>query len=83
MNLNDMKGLRAKHADRFEELVNLAETENRDWTNNEQEEADLCKREVERLDGKIARRQAAEDMIARQAQMGGTSVSEAEGNRQN
>lgn len=77
MNLNEMKATRAKHADRFEELVNVAETENRDWTNNEQEEADLCKREVERLDGKIARRQAAEDMITRQAQMGGTSVSEA------
>ena len=77
MNLNEMKATRAKHADRFEELVNVAETENRDWTNNEQEEADLCKREVERLDGKIARRQAHEDMIARQAQMGGTTVSEA------
>ena len=77
MNLNEMKAMRAKHADRFEELVNVAETENRDWTNNEQEEADLCKREVERLDGKIDRRQAHEDMIARQAQMGGTSVSEA------
>ena len=77
MNLNEMKATRAKHADRFEELVNLAETENRDWTNNEQEEADLCKREVERLDGKIARRQAAEDMITRQAQMGGSAVSEA------
>jgi len=76
MNLNEMKATRAKHADRFEELVNLAETENRDWTNNEQEEADLCKREVERLDGKIQRRQAHEDMIARQAQMGAASVSE-------
>ena len=77
MNLNEMKAVRAKHADRFEELVNVAETENRDWTNNEQEEADLCKREVERLDGKIARRQAHEDMIARQAQMGSSSISEA------
>ena len=77
MNLNEMKAVRAKHADRFEELVNVAETENRDWSNNEQEEADLCKREVERLDGKIERRQAHEDMIARQAQMGGASVSEA------
>lgn len=77
MNLNEMKAVRGKHADRYEELVNVAETENRDWTNNEQEEADLCKREVERLDGKIERRQAHEDMIARQAQMGGTSVSEA------
>tara|TARA_Y100000592_G_C5474043_1_gene321185 strand:+ start:1806 stop:3623 length:1818 start_codon:yes stop_codon:yes gene_type:complete len=77
MNLNEMKAVRAKHADRFEELVNVAETENRDWTNNEQEEADLCKREVERLDGKIERRQAHEDMISRQAQMGGASVSEA------
>ena len=76
MNLNEMKATRAKHADRFEELVNLAETENRDWTNNEQEEADLCKREVERLDSKIERRQAHEDMISRQAQMGGASVSE-------
>ena len=37
----------------------------------------MCKREVERLDGKISRRQAHEDMIARQAQMGGKSVSEA------
>jgi uncharacterized protein len=77
MNLNEMKAVRAKHADRFEELVNVAETENRDWTNNEQEEADLCKREVERLDGKIARRQAHEDMIARSAQMGSSSISEA------
>jgi uncharacterized protein len=76
MNLNEMKATRAKHADRFEALVNLAEQENRDWTNNEQEEADLCKREVERLDGKIARRAAHEDMIARQAQMGGSSISE-------
>jgi HK97 family phage major capsid protein len=76
MNLNEMKATRAKHADRFEALVNLAEQENRDWTNNEQEEADLCKREVERLDGKIARRAAHEDMIARQAQMGGSTVSE-------
>ena len=77
MNLNEMKAVRGKHADRYEELVNVAETENRDWTNNEQEEADMCKREVERLDGKITRRQAHEDMISRQAQMGGTSVSEA------
>ena len=76
MNLNEMKATRAKHADRYEELVNVAETENRDWTNNEQEEADIAKREVERLDGKIERRQAHEDMISRQAQMGGTSVSE-------
>ena len=76
MNLNEMKATRAKHADRYEELVNVAETENRDWTNNEQEEADIAKREVERLDGKIERRQAHEEMIARQAQMGGTSVSE-------
>ena len=76
MNLNEMKATRAQHADRYEELVNVAETENRDWTNNEQEEADIAKREVERLDGKIERRQAHEDMIARQAQMGGTSVSE-------
>ena len=53
MNLNEMKATRAKHADRFEALVNLAEQENRDWTNNEQEEADLCKREVERLDGRL------------------------------
>ena len=77
MNLNEMKAMRAKHADRFDELVNVAETENRDWTNNEQEEADLCKREGERLDCQIERRQAHEDMIARQAQMGGASVSEA------
>jgi HK97 family phage major capsid protein len=76
MNLNEMKATRAKHADRFEELVNVADTENRDWTNNEQEEADLAKREVERLDAKIERRQAHEDMIARQAQMGGTTVTE-------
>jgi len=76
MNLNEMKATRAQHADRYEELVNVAETENRDWTNNEQEEADIAKREVERLDSKIERRQAHEDMIARQAQMGGTSVSE-------
>ena len=77
MNLNEMKAVRAKYADRFEELVNLAEAENRDWTNNEQEEANLCQREVERLDGKIQRRQAHEDMIARQAQMGSSSISEA------
>ena len=76
MNLNEMKATRAKHADRFEELVNIADTENRDWSNNEQEEADLAKREVERLDAKIERRQAHEDMIARQAQMGGTTVTE-------
>ena len=76
MNLNEMKATRAKHADRFEELVNVADTENRDWSNNEQEEADLAKREVERLDAKIERRQAHEDMIARQAQMGGTTVTE-------
>lgn len=76
MNLNEMKATRAKHADRFEELVNIADTENRDWSNNEQEEADLAKREVERLDAKIERRQAHEDMISRQAQMGGTTVTE-------
>lgn len=76
MNLNEMKATRAKHADRFEELVNVADTENRDWSNNEQEEADLAKREVERLDAKIERRQAHEDMISRQAQMGGTTVTE-------
>ena len=76
MNLNEMKATRAKHADRFEELVNVADTENRDWSNNEQEEADLAKREVERLDAKIERRQAHEDMIARQAQMGGSTVTE-------
>ena len=45
--------------------------------NEEETRADYLEGEVERLDNKIKRRKAHEDMIARSAQMGGSSISEA------
>lgn len=77
MNLNDMKQLRNKHYEEHVALIESAEAEGRELTNEEEARADYLEGEVERLDNKMKRRKAHEDMIARSAQMGSTSVSEA------
>lgn len=77
MNLNEMKQLRNKNYEEHVALIENAESEGRELTNEEEARADYLEGEIERLDNKMKRRKAHEDMIARSAQMGGTSVSEA------
>ena len=76
MNLNEMKALRSKNYEEHVSLIENTETEGRELTNEEEARADYLEGEVTRLDNKIKRRSAHEDMIARQANFAGTSVSE-------
>ena len=76
MNLNEMKALRSKNYEEHVSLIENTETEGRELTNEEEARADYLEGEVTRLDNKIKRRAAHEEMIARQANFAGTSVSE-------
>ncbi len=77
MNLKELNELRGKFYNEHVSMVENAESEGRELTNEEETRADYLEGEVERLDNKIKRRKAHEDMIARSAHMGGSSVSEA------
>ena len=77
MNLKELNELRGKFYNEHVTMIENAESEGRELTNEEETRADYLEGEVERLDNKIKRRKAHEDMIARSAHMGGTSVSEA------
>lgn len=76
MNLNEMKALRSKNYEEHVSLIENTETEGRELTNEEEQRADFLEGEVTRLDNKIKRRAAHEEMIARQANFAGTSISE-------
>lgn len=76
MNLNEMKALRSKNYEEHVSLIENTETEGRELTNEEEARADYLEGEVNRLDNKIKRRSAHEEMIARQANFAGTSISE-------
>ena len=76
MNLNEMKALRSKNYKEHVSLIENTETEGRELTNEEEARADYLEGEVTRLDNKIKRRAAHEEMIARQANFAGTSISE-------
>jgi len=76
MDLNEMKSLRAKNYEEHVSLMATADSEGREMTNEEEARADYLESENVRLDNKIKRRKAHEDMIARQAHFAGSSVSE-------
>jgi HK97 family phage prohead protease/HK97 family phage major capsid protein len=77
MNLNEMKALRSKNYEEHVALVSVTDAEGREMTNEEEARADYLEGEISRLDNKLKRRQAHEEMIARQANFAGSSVSEA------
>ena len=77
MDLNEMKSLRSsKNYEEHVSLMENAESEGRELTNEEEARADYLEGEVTRLDNKLKRRKAHEDMIARQANFAGSSYSE-------
>ena len=77
MNLKELTELRGNFYNEHVSLVENAESEGRELTNEEITRTDYLEGEIERLDGKMKLRKAHEDMIARSAHIGGTSVSEA------
>ena len=77
MNLNELKTLRSKNYEEHVALVELTETEGRELTNEEEARESYLTGEILRLDKKIKLRTTHEEMIARQANFAGTSVSEA------
>tara|TARA_R100000655_G_scaffold110126_1_gene167938 strand:+ start:3841 stop:5706 length:1866 start_codon:yes stop_codon:yes gene_type:complete len=77
MNLKELNELRGKFYNEHVSMIENAESEGRELTNEEETRADYLEGEIERLDNKIKRRKAHEDMIARTASMSGVGVSEA------
>jgi uncharacterized protein len=77
MNLNELKTLRSKNYEEHVALVELTETDGRELTNEEEARESYLNGEILRLDKKIKLRSTHEEMIARQANFAGTSVSEA------
>ena len=76
MNLKELTELRGKFYNEHVSLVENAESEGRELTNEEETRADYLENEIERLDNKMKRRKAHEDMIARTASFSGMGVSE-------
>jgi HK97 family phage prohead protease/HK97 family phage major capsid protein len=76
MNLKELNELRGKFYNEHVSMIENAESEGRELTNEEETRADYLESEIERLDNKIKRRKAHEDMIARTASMSGVGVSE-------
>ena len=76
MNLNEMKALRSKNYEEHVSIVQATDTEGRELTNEEEARTEYLDGEILRLDKKIKLRAAHEDMIARQANFAGSSVSE-------
>ena len=77
MNLNELKTLRSKNYEEHVALVELTETDGRELTNEEEARESYLDGEILRLDKKIKLRSTHEEMIARQANFAGSSVSEA------
>ena len=76
MNLKELNELRGKFYNEHVSMIENAESEGRELTNEEETRADYLEGEIERLDNKIKRRKAHEDMIARTASMSGVGISE-------
>ena len=76
MNLKELNELRGKFYNEHVSMIENAESEGRELTNEEETRADYLESEIERLDNKMKRRKAHEDMIARTASMSGVGVSE-------
>ncbi len=76
MNLKELNELRGKFYNEHVSMIENAESEGRELTNEEETRADYLEGEIERLDNKIKRRKAHEDMIARTASLSGVGVSE-------
>jgi len=77
MNLVEMVALRGKNYEEHVSLIEGTDKDGRELTNEEEQRADFLEGEICRLDNKIKRRKAHEEMIARQANFAGNSVSEA------
>ena len=77
MNLKELNELRGNFYNEHVSMIENAESEGRELTNEEETRADYLEGEIERLDNKIKRRKAHEDMIARTASMSGVGISEA------
>jgi HK97 family phage major capsid protein len=69
--------LRGKNYEEHVSLIEGTDKDGRELTNEEEQRADYLEGEIARLDNKIKRRKAHEEMIARQASFAGNSVSEA------
>tara|TARA_R100001443_G_scaffold20907_1_gene33130 strand:+ start:4560 stop:6419 length:1860 start_codon:yes stop_codon:yes gene_type:complete len=76
MNLKELTELRGKFYNEHVSMIENAESEGRELTNEEETRADYLEGEIERLDNKMKRRKAHEDMIARTASFSGMGVSE-------
>lgn len=76
MNLKELTELRGKFYNEHVSMIENAESEGRELTNEEETRADYLEAEIERLDNKMKRRKAHEDMIARTASFSGMGVSE-------
>ena len=76
MNLKELTELRGKFYNEHVSMIENAESEGRELTNEEETRADYLEQEIERLDNKMKRRKAHEDMIARTASFSGMGVSE-------
>jgi hypothetical protein len=76
MNLKELNELRGKFYNEHVSMIENAESEGRELTNEEETRADYLEGEIERLDNKMKRRKAHEDMIARTASFSGMGVSE-------
>lgn len=73
-NSNDLKELRGKHSAEFEAINSKADAEGRNLTEAEAQRCDFLNDEILRIDDKLKRAIQQEEMIARMAQMGGTST---------
>ena len=73
---NSLKELRGKNFAEYEALTAKAEAEGREMTEAEAQRADHLELEILRIDEKLKRAVAKEDMVARLANFGGASKSE-------
>jgi len=73
-NSNELKELRGKHTAEFEAINAAADADGRNLTEAESQRCDFLNAEIFRIDDKLKRAIQQEEMTARMAQMGGTSV---------
>lgn len=73
-NSNELKELRGKHTAEFEQINAAADADGRNLTEAESQRCDFLNAEILRIDDKLKRAIQQEEMTARMAQMGGTSV---------
>jgi len=77
MNLNDLKGQRAAHYEEYVEIGKIVDAEGRGLTEMEQERSDKLAGLIEEIDQKIKHKLREQEMVARMAQSGSSSNSEA------